>query len=193
MLFSLALKRFFLFCFRRPRRKVPIMCDHSRPRCLGSYPPGRLLIHRWVILGFVLQEKLTYKVALKRDMLELTIYCLQLVFYCTYILFALLLVFFFFWHNHLCCSTRFLGEIVISEENVQVLLPASSILQMATVREACCKFLMRQLHPTNCLGIRSFAGKNNATKISEQHPFCLVNSKTILVFNYDFNFRYPCL
>ena len=31
---------------------------------------------------------------------------------------------------------------------------------MATVREACCKFLMRQLHPTNCLGIRSFAGKN---------------------------------
>ena len=50
------------------------------------------------------------------------------------------------------------GEIVITEENVQVLLPASSILQMATVREACCKFLMRQLHPTNCLGIRSFAG-----------------------------------
>ena len=42
----------------------------------------------------------------------------------------------------------------------QVLLPASSILQMATVREACCKFLMRQLHPTNCLGIRSFAGNN---------------------------------
>ena len=50
------------------------------------------------------------------------------------------------------------GEIIISEDNVQVLLPASSILQMATVREACCKFLMRQLHPTNCLGIRSFAG-----------------------------------
>ena len=41
----------------------------------------------------------------------------------------------------------------------QVLLPASSLLQMSTVREACCKFLMRQLHPTNCLGIRSFAGK----------------------------------
>lgn len=41
---------------------------------------------------------------------------------------------------------------------IQVLLPASSVLQMSTVREACCKFLMRQLHPTNCLGIRSFAG-----------------------------------
>lgn len=50
------------------------------------------------------------------------------------------------------------GQIIITPDNVQVLLPASSILQMATVREACCKFLMKQLHPTNCLGIRSFAG-----------------------------------
>lgn len=51
------------------------------------------------------------------------------------------------------------GEIDITEENVQVLLPASSLLQIQSVREACCKFLLRQLHPSNCLGIRSFAGK----------------------------------
>lgn len=51
------------------------------------------------------------------------------------------------------------GEIVITEENVQVLLPASSLLQIQSVREACCKFLLRQLHPSNVLGIRSFAGK----------------------------------
>lgn len=43
--------------------------------------------------------------------------------------------------------------------SLQVLLPASSLLQIQSVREACCKFLMRQLHPSNCLGIRSFAGK----------------------------------
>ncbi|KAJ4427035.1 hypothetical protein ANN_26834 [Periplaneta americana] len=42
--------------------------------------------------------------------------------------------------------------------NHKVLLPASSLLQISSVREACCKFLMRQLHPSNCLGIRSFAG-----------------------------------
>ena len=53
------------------------------------------------------------------------------------------------------------GEITITEQNVQVLLPASSLLQMHSVREACCKFLLRQLHPSNCLGIRSFAGKLN--------------------------------
>lgn len=50
------------------------------------------------------------------------------------------------------------GEIFITEENVQVLLPASSLLQIQSVREACCKFLLRQLHPSNVLGIRSFAG-----------------------------------
>lgn len=50
------------------------------------------------------------------------------------------------------------GQIIITPDNVQVLLPASSVLQMQDVREACCRFLLRQLHPTNCLGIRSFAG-----------------------------------
>lgn len=52
------------------------------------------------------------------------------------------------------------GQITITADNVQVLLPASSLLQMNEVREACCRFLLRQLHPTNCLGIRSFAGKD---------------------------------
>lgn len=51
------------------------------------------------------------------------------------------------------------GELSITEQNVRVLLPASILLQLHSVREACCKLLLRQLHPTNCLGIRSFAGK----------------------------------
>lgn len=49
------------------------------------------------------------------------------------------------------------GEIVIMESNVQSLLPAASLLQVGSVREACCAFLLGQLHPSNCLGIRSFA------------------------------------
>ena len=57
------------------------------------------------------------------------------------------------------------GEIIITEENVQVLLPASSLLQIQSVREACCKFLLRQLHPSNVLGIRSFAGKLKITQL----------------------------
>lgn len=52
----------------------------------------------------------------------------------------------------------------------QVLLPASSLLQIQSVREACCKFLLRQLHPSNVLGIRSFAGKSDVSIIELAFP-----------------------
>ncbi|XP_042229735.1 kelch-like protein 17 isoform X2 [Homarus americanus] len=68
------------------------------------------------------------------------------------------------------------GEIIITEDNVQVLLPASSLLQMVSVREACCKFLMRQLHPSNCLGIRSFADAHSCGELhTRSHRFALQN------------------
>nr|XP_023017040.1 kelch-like protein 28 [Leptinotarsa decemlineata] len=57
------------------------------------------------------------------------------------------------------------GQITITVDNVQVLLPASSLLQMEEVREACCRFLLKQLHPTNCLGIRSFAAYKKCKKL----------------------------
>ncbi|XP_064458270.1 kelch-like protein 2 [Ornithodoros turicata] len=49
------------------------------------------------------------------------------------------------------------AEIQVTEENVQVLLPAANLLQLNDVRDACCEFLQAQLHPSNCLGIRAFA------------------------------------
>ncbi|XP_012590002.1 PREDICTED: pleckstrin homology domain-containing family N member 1 [Condylura cristata] len=39
----------------------------------------------------------------------------------------------------------------------RTLLPAASLLQLNGVRDACCKFLLSQLDPSNCLGIRGFA------------------------------------
>ncbi|XP_045476736.1 ring canal kelch homolog [Harmonia axyridis] len=49
------------------------------------------------------------------------------------------------------------SEVLVTEENVQALLPAANLLQLMDVRDACCDFLQAQLHPTNCLGIRAFA------------------------------------
>ncbi|XP_057297564.1 kelch-like protein 2 [Hydractinia symbiolongicarpus] len=49
------------------------------------------------------------------------------------------------------------AEVKVTEENVQALLPAASLLQLTDVRNACCEFLKTQLHPTNCLGIMRFA------------------------------------
>ena len=44
----------------------------------------------------------------------------------------------------------------VTEENVQSLLPAANLLSLSWVRDSCCRFLQSQLHPSNCLGIRSF-------------------------------------
>ena len=51
--------------------------------------------------------------------------------------------------------------ITIDTCNVQELLPAASLFEMKGVVGACCKFLASQLHPSNCLGIRSFASIHN--------------------------------
>ncbi|XP_054268588.1 kelch-like protein 17 [Macrosteles quadrilineatus] len=73
------------------------------------------------------------------------------------------------------------GEIHITEDNVQVLLPASSLLQIGSVREACCKFLMRQLHPSNCLGIRSFADAHSCKELHRRsHRFALQNFQEVM-------------
>jgi len=54
-------------------------------------------------------------------------------------------------------SYCYTAEVQITEDNVQSLLPAASLLQLTDVRNACCEFLKSQLHPTNCLGIMRFA------------------------------------
>ncbi|XP_047032051.1 ring canal kelch homolog isoform X2 [Helicoverpa zea] len=48
-------------------------------------------------------------------------------------------------------------SLVISEDNVQGLLAAASLLQVSGVRAACCVFLAGALQPDNALGIRAFA------------------------------------
>ncbi|PIK36461.1 putative kelch-like protein 17 isoform X2 [Apostichopus japonicus] len=57
----------------------------------------------------------------------------------------------------LLVAFAYTSEIKITEETVQYLLPAASLLQLHSVRDACCRFLATQLTPSNCLGIRRFA------------------------------------
>ncbi|KAM4586731.1 kelch-like protein 3 isoform 1-T1 [Fundulus diaphanus] len=64
------------------------------------------------------------------------------------------------------------AEIEVTEDNVQVLLPAASLLQLMDVRQVCCEFLQSQLHPTNCLGIRAFADLHTCTQLlSQAHAY----------------------
>ncbi|ETE64125.1 Kelch-like protein 2, partial [Ophiophagus hannah] len=55
------------------------------------------------------------------------------------------------WTLKMLIEYIYTGEITVSEENVQVLLPAASLLQLQDVKKGCCDFLETQLHPINCL------------------------------------------
>ncbi|KAL2089219.1 hypothetical protein ACEWY4_016118 [Coilia grayii] len=78
----------------------------------------------------------------------------------------------------LSCLVNYIytAEVQVSEDNVQILLPAASLLQLMDVRQVCCEFLQAQLHPSNCLGIRAFADLHTCTALlthahayTEQH------------------------
>ncbi|XP_040061726.2 kelch-like ECH-associated protein 1 [Ixodes scapularis] len=49
------------------------------------------------------------------------------------------------------------GRIRVDEKNVCQLLPAANMLQVQRITNACCRFLERQLDPSNCIGIADFA------------------------------------
>lgn len=49
------------------------------------------------------------------------------------------------------------GQLEINSRNTQALLSAAALLHLEAARQACVDFLMRQLDPANCLGIRSYA------------------------------------
>ncbi|XP_016659557.1 ring canal kelch homolog isoform X2 [Acyrthosiphon pisum] len=57
------------------------------------------------------------------------------------------------------------GEIMITKENVQVLLPTANLLQLNYVSGACAEFLQTQLDPSNCIGIKEFADLHNCMEL----------------------------
>lgn len=72
------------------------------------------------------------------------------------------------------------GEIVITEQNAQILLITSNLLQINSVKEACSQFIESQMDLSNCLGIREFA---------EGHfcPVLLNHAEAFIEQNYWYN------
>uniref|UniRef100_A0A6I8NCZ2 Kelch like family member 2 n=1 Tax=Ornithorhynchus anatinus TaxID=9258 RepID=A0A6I8NCZ2_ORNAN len=91
------------------------------------------------------------------------------------------------WTLKMLIDYVYTAEIHVTEENVQVLLPAAGLLQLQDVKKTCCDFLESQLHPINCLGIRAFADMhactdllNKANTYAEQHFSDVVLSEEFL-------------
>ncbi|XP_041045871.1 kelch-like protein 2 isoform X2 [Carcharodon carcharias] len=72
------------------------------------------------------------------------------------------------WTLNILIDYVYTAELQVTEENVQVLLPAAGLLQLQDVRKTCCDFLESQLHSTNCLGIRAFADMHACTELLNQ-------------------------
>lgn len=72
------------------------------------------------------------------------------------------------------------ASLEITEENVQSLLAAASLLQLSPVIDACCSFLKVRLEPENCIGIASFADMHGCKQLSQASwNFALQNFKTV--------------
>ena len=57
------------------------------------------------------------------------------------------------------------GTIDLLEDNVETLLATASLMQLGCIVDACCQFLIKQLHPSNCLGIRKFADVHGCSNL----------------------------
>lgn len=60
-----------------------------------------------------------------------------------------------------------IGCIEWREENLEALFQSARLLQLNPVVEACCQFLIRELDPGNCLGIKMFADTQGCSDLSE--------------------------
>ncbi|XP_042694942.1 kelch-like protein 1 isoform X2 [Centrocercus urophasianus] len=68
------------------------------------------------------------------------------------------------------------GCLELKEDTIENLLAAACLLQLPQVVEVCCHFLMKLLHPSNCLGIRAFADAQGCTELMKvAHNYTMEN------------------
>lgn len=64
--------------------------------------------------------------------------------------------------------------ITINKSNVQSLLSASNLLQVLTVRYACCDFLEKHMDVINCVGIHCFAEAHACSELQDKAKACVL-------------------
>ncbi|XP_054615432.1 kelch-like protein 20 isoform X2 [Dunckerocampus dactyliophorus] len=65
-------------------------------------------------------------------------------------------------------SYAYTSEVYISKANVQALLAAANLLDVMAVREACCRFMERQMDEMNCVGIHCFAEAHSCKQLEKR-------------------------
>ncbi|NWX78418.1 KLHL4 protein, partial [Alca torda] len=78
------------------------------------------------------------------------------------------------------------GVLELKEDTIESLLAAACLLQLSQVIEVCCNFLMKQLHPSNCLGIRSFGDAQGCTELLKVAHTYTMDHFTEVIKNQEF-------
>uniref|UniRef100_A0A803TYW9 BTB domain-containing protein n=1 Tax=Anolis carolinensis TaxID=28377 RepID=A0A803TYW9_ANOCA len=78
------------------------------------------------------------------------------------------------------------GILELKEDTIESLLAAACLLQLSQVIEVCCNFLMKQLHPSNCLGIRSFGDAQGCTDLLQVAHVYTMEHFTEVIKNQEF-------
>ena len=60
------------------------------------------------------------------------------------------------------------GDVSITLRNVQDLLATARMLQLERIVDACCEFMMSHIHPSNCIGILTFAELHSCDQLWAQ-------------------------
>ncbi len=60
-----------------------------------------------------------------------------------------------------------LGNLEIHQDNVTNVLRAAHMFNIIEIVDACCKYIEKQLHPSNCLGIHKFAVQHDLNELTE--------------------------
>lgn len=80
----------------------------------------------------------------------------------------------------MCVLISCTGCLELKEDTIENLLAAACLLQLPQVVEVCCHFLMKLLHPSNCLGIRAFADAQGCTELMKvAHSYTMVRQFNI--------------
>ncbi|KAJ8681151.1 hypothetical protein QAD02_016938 [Eretmocerus hayati] len=78
------------------------------------------------------------------------------------------------------------GTIDLLEDNVEALLSTASLLQLNYIVEICCQFLIKQLHPSNCLGIKKFADIHNCPNLMKTANTYINDNFMEVIWNQEF-------
>ena len=65
-------------------------------------------------------------------------------------------------------DVAYTSEVLITKSNVQSLLSAANLLEILSVRDACCQFMNKHMDTCNCIGIHCFAETHACAQLQHE-------------------------